>query len=166
MDFVEHRVRRRPAEIDTIDLGPKGAGHRCHGYVPIADFRAVETIDRGILCHGIAPHFQYAGIIELSVGFSVKQSCCDFKICLQLHGADAFEPRVPAVGVFTLFGPGNLRLARPEGPIDIDRLAPGEVRIAIALAIAAALKVPVRAARFTANRVWDLIQVARRATAS
>ena len=35
---------------------------------------------------------------------------------------------------------------------------------AIANAIADALKVPVRATPFTANRVWDLIQVARRAT--
>ncbi len=87
---------------------------------------------------------------------------------MQPHGADAFELRVPALGVFSLslFGPGNLRRARPERRIDSGRLALGEVRIAIAHTIADALKGPVRAARSTANRVWDLIQVARRSTAS
>ena len=65
-----------------------------------------------------------------------------------------------------MFGPGNLRLARPEGRIDLNRLALGEIRIATAHAIADALKVPLRAGPFTANRVWVLIQVARGATAS
>ena len=83
---------------------------------------------------------------------------------MQPQGADAFEPRVPALGAFNLFGPGNLRRARPERRIDSARLALGEVRIAHA--IADALKGPLRAARSTANRVWGLIQVARRATAS
>lgn len=74
MDFVEHRVQQRPAEVDTIDLGPKGSGHGRHGHVPIADFRAAETLDGGILCHAIVLHFQYAGKTELSVGSRINQN--------------------------------------------------------------------------------------------
>ncbi len=158
-----------------LDGPPDGTySNACHGAVVEIDLRSgrlvltrfVAVEDCGTVINPTIVEGQVRGGVAQGIGSALLEEIVYDSECQPLTTtfADYLMPSatdMPDIEVHHIVTPSPLTELGMKGMGEGGAIGPPA---AIANAIADALKVPVRATPFTANRVWDLIQVARATT--